>query len=230
MEANMELRAGIPYGKQRKYRSSLREERAADTRARIVRAARALFTDRGFTGTTVSGIAERAGVAAPTVYAAFGSKAAIMRALLTQSEDDADASTWRARIDAEPDPNRKLENFAEWSRHLFSGSRDLIAAALAAAGEPAVAELHEQGDQNRRNWLSDIVASLADIGALRPELDQQEAIDLAWMVSGPDLYLRATQTCAWSDDAYQRWLTRHLQHQLLDAGTDKRATTAEPPA
>src|SRR5438105_10523175 len=63
--------------KMRRYRSALRDERAADTRARIVTAARDLFAARGFADTTVALIAARAGVAQPTVYAVFGSKGAI---------------------------------------------------------------------------------------------------------------------------------------------------------
>ena len=80
------------------YRSPLRKERAADTRRRIAAAALELFTEHGFGGTTVAAIAERAGVSAQTVYATFGSKGAILRALLAQMEENADAAGWRERI------------------------------------------------------------------------------------------------------------------------------------
>jgi len=206
---------GTPGGGQRGYRSPLREERAADTRRRIVTSARSLFTDRGFTGTTVCAIAQDAGVSQPTVYAVFGSKGAIMRALLSQLEDDADAIGWSARIDAEPDPRKKLEAFARWSRELFSTGRQVIAAALDAGSEPTVVELKDQGDRNRREWLGRVVSALAAADALRPGLSEQEALDRAWMLSGPELYFRASDGCSWSDQAYQRWLTTLLQDQLL---------------
>ena len=59
------------------------EERAADTRRRITTAALDLFTEHGF-GATITAIAERAGVAPQTIYATFGTKGAILQALLAQ--------------------------------------------------------------------------------------------------------------------------------------------------
>src|SRR3954470_21664374 len=92
----------------RRYRSQLREERAADTRRRITRAAGELFAAHGFAGTTVAGIAGRAGVSEATVYATFGTKGAIVGALLSDMERQADVAGWIERIDGEPDPHRKL--------------------------------------------------------------------------------------------------------------------------
>lgn len=174
-----------------------------------------MFVARGFAGATITAIAGRAGVSPPTVYAAFGGKGAIMTALLSQLEDDADAAAWRARIGAEPDPHRKLAAFAQWSRSLFGTNRAVLTAALLAAADPAVAQLHGQGDRNRRQWLVELVSALAEAGALRPGLDRRHAVDRAWLVTGADVYLRCTDGCGWSDDAYERWLTRLLHEQLL---------------
>lgn len=223
--------AGQPDAGTRTYRSTLREERAADTRQRIVRAAGALFTERGFVETTVPLVAERAGVSQPTVYAVFGSKGGIVRALTQLLEDDADAAGWRPRINAEPDPAHKLELFARWSRQLYSTGRGLIAAIQDARGEPAIADLHAQGDRNRRQWLSDVITALAHAGALRPGLSETAALDRAWTLTGFELYFRTTDGCGWSDDAYERWLVGLLRDQLLrhhssDPGTaDETATT-----
>ena len=57
----------------RPYRSTLREERARETRLRIRKSARRLFAARGFAETTIAQIAKDAGVAPQTVYAVFGS-------------------------------------------------------------------------------------------------------------------------------------------------------------
>ena len=207
------------------YRSPLREERAADTRRRIAAAALELFAARGFSGTTVAGIAERAGVSAPTVYATFGSKGAIVRALLTRMEDDADVAAWSARIAAEPDPRLKLEAFAQWSGGLFSNSKAVIAAARGAASDPAIVELRDQGNQHRREGLRQVVSTLAKAGALSAGLTEGRALDRAWMLTGVELYLSATDGCGWSDAEYERWLAGLLQDQLLDhdspAGTHR---------
>src|SRR5262245_26004595 len=65
--------------KPRRYESALRREQAAATRARIVRAAAELFAAQGYTQTSIEQIAARAGVARPTVYAAFTGKAALLK-------------------------------------------------------------------------------------------------------------------------------------------------------
>lgn len=201
-----------------RYRSPLRDAQAAQTRRRIARAAQELFAAHGFAGTTVAAIAERAGVSAPTVYATFGSKGAIVRALLTQMAADADVAGWRARIDGEGDPHRKLAAFAGWIRALFSSSKATIAAAQGAAGDPAILELRDEGDSNRRKALARVVSALATAGALQAGLTEARALDRAWLVTGVELYLAATDRCGWSDDEYERWLTALLQGQLLRPG------------
>ena len=199
----------------RRYRSALRDERATDTRTRIIDAARELFGERGFAGTTVAVIAKHAGVATPTVYAVFCNKAEIIRALVGRLETEADGEAWRARIDAEPDPRRKLEWYAAWHRNLFATGRDVLKAAVDVGSDPAVLDLRAQGDRNAQAWLEPIVAALADADLLAPGLTVQQAVDRALLLSSVELYFRATTGRGWSDDDYQQWLTEVLQSQLL---------------
>ena len=93
------------------YRSPAAQGARRRHRRRIATAALGLFTEHGFGGTTVAAIAEQAGVSAQTVYATFGSKAAILRAMLAQMEENTDAAGWRERIAAEPGPRGKLTAF-----------------------------------------------------------------------------------------------------------------------
>lgn len=199
------------------YRSPLRDERAADTRRRIAAAALELFTEHGFGGTTVAAIAERAVVSAQTVYATFGSKGAILRALLAQLEENADAAGWRARINTEPGPRSKLTAFAQWSAGLFASSKAVIAAAQGAASDPALLELRVVADGHRRTALDALVGALADSGALRAGLSRSQAVDRAWVLTGVELYFGVTDGCGWSDPAYAEWLAELLISQLLAA-------------
>lgn len=203
---------------ERRYRSPLRQERAADTRRRIATAALDLFARHGFAGTTVTAIAERAGVSAQTVYATFGSKGAVLRALLAQMEENADAALWRERIAAEPDPRGKLTAFAHWSAGMFASSKAVIAAAQGAATDPAVLELRAEADGHRRAALEALVGTLQASGALRAGLSHRRAVDRAWILTGVDPYLGATEGCGWSDTAYAEWLAELLVSQLLKPG------------
>ena len=55
----------------RKYDSSRRQAQARQTRLQIAEAARALFLERGYGGTSIEAIAEKAYVAPETIYATF---------------------------------------------------------------------------------------------------------------------------------------------------------------
>src|SRR3982751_5424792 len=59
----------------------LRERQAQQTRDEILRAARHLFAQRGYSRTTVRDVAEAAGVSAQTVYDSVGSKQALVARL-----------------------------------------------------------------------------------------------------------------------------------------------------
>ena len=65
----------------RRYESPRRREQAAATRQAILEAAERLFAEQGYVGTSVAEIAQEARVALKTVYAVFGTKAEVLRAL-----------------------------------------------------------------------------------------------------------------------------------------------------
>ncbi len=203
-------------GMKRPYLSHVRQERAEDTRLRIAAAAQCLFAERGFAGTTVANIAARAQVAVPTVYATFGSKGAIVRALLLQMERNADSTGWAQRIAQETNPHQKLAAFAQWTAALFSSSKATIHLANGAAADSAIIELREEGDRNRREGLRAVINSLGQANALPTGLSAERALDRAWMLTGVEFYLSATEGCGWTDDEYEQWLTALLQQQLLD--------------
>jgi len=83
----------------RKYELKERARRQAETRSRIVQAAVDLHTSVGSSRTTVSAIAERAGVERHTFYAHFPDERALFRAC---------SQHWRAEH-PRPDPARWLE-------------------------------------------------------------------------------------------------------------------------
>lgn len=56
------------------YRSPLRDARARATRDRILSSARQLFTAHGYRATSVSAVADHAGVSDRLLYNVFGSK------------------------------------------------------------------------------------------------------------------------------------------------------------
>src|SRR5688500_6896750 len=93
----------------RRYDSLRRETQAQQTRAGIADAARRLFLARGWAATTVRDVAREAGVSVPTVYAAYGNKAGLTRALADSADLAADAPRMLAELaDPAADPVRQL--------------------------------------------------------------------------------------------------------------------------
>src|SRR3954453_4209764 len=108
--------------KSRSYRSPRRREQARLTRQGILEAALELFSATGYANTTIAQIAERAGVAVQTVYAVFGSKRAILVAILETrvvgDDDDAALSEreeWKA-VQRQREPRAAIRAFAHANR------------------------------------------------------------------------------------------------------------------
>ncbi|QVQ53748.1 TetR/AcrR family transcriptional regulator [Spiractinospora alimapuensis] len=192
----------------------MRETRAAQTRAEITAAARELFESGGFAKTTIAAIAEKAGVSAQTVYAAFGSKAEVLRAIVEQMEESADAEMWRGRVAEESDPRAVLRACAEWVRAFYSASMPQLLVAREVTAE--MREMAAEGDARRRAGLVPLIDRLVGEGAIRRDLSTADAVDRAWLLTSLDIYLNATTTCGWSPEAYASWLADALAQQLLE--------------
>jgi len=86
---------------------SYRQLQAQGTRERVAGAARRLFAERGYVRTTVDAIGKAAGVAAPTVYKAFGNKKAILEEIRRLWIRDSEVRPLLAEAMAENDVRRR---------------------------------------------------------------------------------------------------------------------------
>lgn len=68
--------------------SGIREAQKAETRAKVVEAARSLFEERGYAEATIREIAKRAGVAPGSVFTTFESKAHLLQAIIFDRYDE----------------------------------------------------------------------------------------------------------------------------------------------
>ncbi len=201
---------------EQRYHSPLRAEQAAETRRRILDAARDLDAEVGFTAATVSEIARRAGVAPATVYGNFESKPGLVAAMIGELEKAA-GMEWRMPLMLEEtDPRRSLEHFVAANRAVFESGHVLLRAAYDAMGLPEVRALAQAGDANRRRGAGVLVGRWENAGGLRPGLDPEHAAETLWLLSSVEQYLLATEVLGWSGDAYEAWLTATLSRLLLD--------------
>jgi AcrR family transcriptional regulator len=199
----------------REYRSSTREEQARRTRSRIRRAARTLFSRNGVAGTTIAEIAAAAGVSAPTVYAAYESKAGIVLAMLEDMEEGAGIGPRLEAMFEEADSRRQLRLFVAAHTGLFREGSDVLKAALQAAEDPDVAGLVEKGDAQRRRVLDRLARGWQQAGVLRNGLTAADATERMWLLTTVESYLTAVDRLGWTPERYEEWLGDLLESQVL---------------
>src|SRR4051812_9888250 len=125
-------------GSTRTYDASRRRARAQESRASMLSAARELFMEVGYSGTTLASIAERANVALPTLYAAFGGKRGLLAELIEGTEGDARPVTALDRnrirqLKEIGDPEARIRAYVHLVCELLAESTDLLVQLRAAA-------------------------------------------------------------------------------------------------
>ena len=199
----------------RPYRSALREEQARATRRAVVTAGTALFVERGFGGTTVDAIAERAGVSRKTVFTAVGGKVGLLKL----------AIDWALVGDDEPVPLEDRPAVLEMAREtdpmtvvrLWSGLVTDIAGRLAllhpvltaaADVDEEAAALHAVSERNRLGGARGFVEQLHALGALRADLTVERAAAMASLLMDPLGYRRLVLDAGWTAEEYADWTAR----------------------
>jgi AcrR family transcriptional regulator len=191
-------------------------------RAAVVQAARALFLERGYAGTTIEAISELSDVPPATVYRLFSSKLGILKALLDVSiagDDLAVALPDRPHVRAllaDPDPRKQLSGFAGITCGIMARTEPVYRILVSAAGsDPDAAALLAEQARHRQQGQARIARSLARAGALRPELREREAADIIHALMSPEVYRLLAGDRGWLPGQYEQWLKGILIDQLL---------------
>jgi AcrR family transcriptional regulator len=204
----------------RRYDASRRRQAAARTRAAILEAARQLFSERGYTATPMTAIADRAGVALDTVYATVGRKPELARLLIETAISGTDQATpaeqrdYVRAIQAAPDAATKIAVYAA----AITAIAPRMALVLdiiqqAAPAEPELAALRTEIAERRAANMRLFVADLAAAASLR--LDQDEAADIVWATNSAEMYQLLVGQRGWTPQRYERFLTDTWQRVLL---------------
>ncbi|MGW0611425.1 TetR/AcrR family transcriptional regulator [Streptomyces sp. NPDC002788] len=200
----------------RRYDSLRRTAQAQQTRADIARAALRLFVSQGWAATTVRDVAREAGVSVPTVYAAYGSKSGLARALADAADLSADVPQLLAELESPTtDPARQLAAMARHDRRLYERACGVITLVREAGRfEPELATLYD--DSRRRGDLTRVqVISSWPPGVLRPGLDVPSAVDVYAALCNIDVYTVLTGERGWSPDRVEEWWCGALVRELL---------------
>jgi AcrR family transcriptional regulator len=205
----------------RPYSSRLRTQAAARTRLEVVRAALALFLERGYAATSMDQIARGAGVSRPTVFA-VGTKAQLFKLArdMTISSHGAPAlMAERAAYSsflASPTARDALARFAELSVGIAQRYGPLNEVLRqGAAMDPELRALGRTSEAERLKAARRAVAVVASKGPLRDGLDVDSAADILWLLIDPDQFRRMTVQRGWSVGRYQAWQADAMIRLLL---------------
>lgn len=210
--------------KRRPYDATRRQQQARRTRLRVLEAGFELFVEHGYVTATIRAIAHRAQVVPDTVYKTFGSKRAVLAAVLdwkitdspdpTSLLDEPDAQQMRA----ETSPSRQVETFAVGAVEVLERSLDIEAVLRSAATvDDDLADLRTSRQDTRLERITTAMGWIAARGGLRDGITTGEAGTVAWTLASPEVYGLLRQQRGWPPDQIQRWLSDTLRRTLLTA-------------
>jgi AcrR family transcriptional regulator len=177
----------------RHYRMGRRAEAMAETRARIVEAAREVLSEVPLRRFSVDEAARLAGVNRTTVYDAFGSRTGLLEAV-------AEDLLRRGGFDrigqalAEPDVVRAIDgSLDEWAR-LYEAEAHVAEPIFAlAALDPDALRAVEIFERGRWDGMQHLAGRLEEQGRLRPGVTRQEAAELLWIVTNIQTFGQLTR-------------------------------------
>jgi AcrR family transcriptional regulator len=208
----------------RAYDSSSRREAAQATRRAILEAARVIFSEKGYAGTTMPAIAQAAGIALDTVYASVGKKPALFALLIETALSGTDIAIpgeerdYVRAIRAEANPAQKLAIYAAALRGIQARLAPLFRVLQQAAPlDPSLGELWKRIAERRANNMKLLAQELAGTGKLRRDLSVEMAADILWSMNSLEYYLLLVEQRGWKPEQFERWLGEAWCRLLLES-------------
>ena len=160
----------------RAYRLGQREVSVAETRARILNAARELLLGPDAMSTSMGDVAAAAGVTRQTIYQHFGSRSDLFNAMLNDALSSADVSGFLSALQANDALTAFRRGIVEGCR-VWAAERAVFKQVSALAElDPGVVEVRKRRDDTRRRYSAFMVDRLAEAGLLRPGLSRDDAM------------------------------------------------------
>lgn len=219
----------------RAYASAARDERAVETRSRIIEAAAGILLRDGLAAMTIATLARDAGVSPQTIYNSVGGKSQVVKAAYdVMLAGDADPTPMSERaefwaIQAARDVTAFAAAYAHWSMLIYQRVGALLGALIShgTAGDPVLEEFVATINAERRRGNSNGVAALARRGLL-PEAGLDVIIDGVWALTAPENWFRLVHERGWTSQQYERWLSRVLAAVLQPTDSSADSFTDSP--
>jgi AcrR family transcriptional regulator len=205
-------------GARRAYHSTVRAEQAESTRRRVLDAAAALFVARGYAGTTVSAVADAAGVSPETVYGSLGGKRGLLEGVIADAIAGPEGvpveqQAWVAELAALPSPADRVRGWVAASCRTLTRTSPLHAVVRGAADrEEFAVALRARLLAQRREQVTALAGNLLGAALRVPVVEAGERYTA--LVS-PETFHLLTAELGWSPARCRDWFTGVLLADLL---------------
>jgi AcrR family transcriptional regulator len=177
----------------RPYDASLRQAQARQSHDLIIGMAQRRFLKHGYGPTTISAIAEAAGVSVDTIYKSFGGKPGLIRAMAARALLGTGPVPAEQRSDElqsrERDPRKLISRWGVFVTEIAPLAAPIMLLLRDAAGShPELRPLIEEVHADRLRRMTDNARRFAAAGYLRPGITVAEAANVMWTYSSSELY------------------------------------------
>jgi len=197
---------------------STRAQKAALTRGRMLDAAYELLCEQGFAPTTMTAIAQRAGVAVQTLYFTFHTKDELLQAVqdrmvLGDEGLPPPMQPWHRAAMAEVDPEKAVRLIVGGVATICARVAPMVPVFHAVAAEPA-GQVWAHAEALRDAGMRDLAEALRAKRAFRKGVSLDRATDLLFVLTGPESYRSFVLERGWTRGQWESWTAAALVRDL----------------
>ena len=199
----------------RPYRLGKRAGQAANTRQRIIDAARDLIVEGGVGTASLDAVARRAASTRTTIYDQFGSRGELLLAVMNDGLDRADVREVRKALQMR-DPVQAMRRMIRASCRFWASGHALFAQVKGLALVDAdIAGINAIKEGVRLGHMTNLVSRLADEGCLRAGRSKRNAVATLLFVTSFETFDQLHRRSGMREDMVAAALVDMASRELL---------------
>ncbi len=176
-----------------------------------------VFSERGFSATTMEAVAVDAGVAVQTLYFTFHSKGDLLQAayeyaVLGPDPTPPHLSPWWLAAEREPNVNKAVSSLVDGSVEVFERAAPLV---WVVRADEEARDAYDFNESLRVQGYAVMIDFLSRKHPLRPRLTKKKARDLLLTLLGPHVFFLLTTELGWTARDYRTWVKTAILREIF---------------
>lgn len=189
---------------------------AAQTKKRVLSAAKRLFRSKGFEDVTIEQLADAADVSASTIFSLFKSKRGVLRVLMDEALPPDQLASLVNQAMQQKSAEEHLKVSARIARQIYDAEKSLMDIFRGASVlSPELKLLEKERELRRYQRQEETIKMMAESKSLAKGMTVSQARDILWALTGRDMYRMFVIDRGWSSDQYESWLGELLISTLI---------------